>query len=97
MTPKTEAQDSDTDGVGAPSSGHGKSRHSGGRLIVITLEGHLDRKWMDWLGAIRMAHERDGTTRLWVAIPDQPMLYGLLMRIRDLGMTLISIIPEDRR
>ena len=64
--------------------------------MVITLDGHLDAKWKEWLGAKDMALEKDGTTRLWVLIMDQPMLYGILMRIRDLGLTLISIMPVDR-
>lgn len=95
MTPTTEDSATQTDSTGAPLSEHGHAGLGDGRWIVVTLMGHLDAKWMEWLGAKDMSLESNGTTRLRIFIADQPMLYGALMRIRDLGMTLISLVPED--
>ncbi len=39
----------------------------------------------------------DGNTRITGSVPDQSALYGLLMRLRDLGITLVSVNPADRQ
>lgn len=57
----------------------------------IRVEGHLDEAWSDWFGPARLAHEPDGVTRLQAALPDQAALHGLLARVRDLGLPLVSL------
>ena len=61
---------------------------------VIKLQGHLDQPWSEWLGGLEATHEDDGTTVLSGVIPDQPALHGILVRIRDLGLILVSISAD---
>ena len=63
--------------------------------VEIRLEGHLDTHWSPWFGGLVMAHEADGCTTLRGSVTDQAQLYGVLARIRDLGATLVSLIPLD--
>ena len=65
---------------------------SGYRLRV---DGHLGEHWSSWFGDLTLAHEDDGTTCLTGAITDQAELHGLLTKIRDLGVTLISVAVVD--
>ena len=62
----------------------------------LRIEGHLDEHWSAWFGDLDLAHEDDGTTSLTGAIADQAELHGLLTKIRDLGVTLISLTVVDR-
>lgn len=57
----------------------------------LRVEGHLDPHWSVWLDGLTLTHQIDGTTLLRGNVTDQPHLYGLLGRIRDLGATLISV------
>jgi hypothetical protein len=57
----------------------------------IRLKGHLDMRWREQLDVSDLTHESDGTTVLRATAADQPALHGLLQRIRDLGLPLISI------
>jgi hypothetical protein len=61
----------------------------------ICLEGHLDSRWADRLDVPELAHQPDGTTVLRLAGADQSALHGLLQRIRDLNLTLISVARLD--
>jgi hypothetical protein len=63
----------------------------------LRIAGHLDQHWSAWLGNLDLAHEEDGTTSLTGPITDQAELHGLLTKIRDLGVTLISLRVVDRR
>lgn len=60
-------------------------------IYEIRLRGHLDRRWCEQLGVPDLTHESDGTTILRGIAADQSALHGLLQRIRDLGLPLISI------
>jgi hypothetical protein len=53
--------------------------------------GHLDHHWSPWFGGLTLTHEEDGTTSLSGPVVDQAELHGLLMKVRDLGITLISV------
>jgi hypothetical protein len=53
--------------------------------------GHLPDHWSAWFGGLTLTREDDGTTTLSGAVPDQAALHGLLTKIRDLGITLISV------
>ncbi len=66
----------------------------------LRVNGHLDQHWSPWFGDLTLTHEADGTTSLTGAVPDQAALHGLLTKIRDLGVTLISVAiidPPDSR
>jgi hypothetical protein len=58
----------------------------------IRIQGHLDARWADRFEGLRFAHESDGTTLLSGPVVDQAALHGLLRRVRDLGMPLLSVI-----
>ncbi len=62
---------------------------------VIRVQGHLDPVWSAWLGGLRVDHEADGRTSLSGPVPDQAALYGLLGKIHDLGLTLISVNARE--
>lgn len=57
----------------------------------LSLDGHLDDHWYDWVTGLTMTHEPDGTTTLRSPGLDQAALHGLLKKICDLGIPLISV------
>lgn len=57
----------------------------------IRIRGHLDEHWVGRLGVPTLIHEADGSTVLPGVTVDQAALHGLLQRIRDLGIPLISV------
>ena len=57
----------------------------------ICLEGHLDFRWAPRLDVAALTHEGDGTTLIRIVAADQSALHGLLKRLRDLGLPLISV------
>jgi len=57
----------------------------------IRLEGQLDQRWSDWFAGFTLTNERDGTTTLTGHVIDQAALHGLLRRVGDLGVTLLSV------
>ena len=57
----------------------------------IRVQGHLDARWAAWLHDLTFTRERDGTTTLTGPLVDQAALHGLLNRIRDLGLPLVSM------
>ena len=61
----------------------------------LRIDGHLDQRWSAWFSDLTLTHESDGMTSLSGAIADQAELHGLLMKIRDLGVTLISVQVID--
>lgn len=58
----------------------------------IKLEGHLGRQWTDWFGGLTITLEDNGDTLLSGPLVDQAALHGLLKKVRDLGMPLVSVI-----
>ena len=64
-------------------------------VYQLRIAGHLDHHWSPWIGDLTLTHEDDGTTSLIGVVPDQAALHGLLTRIRDLGVTLISVAVID--
>ncbi len=59
------------------------------------LKGHLDARWAAWFDGMTFTHEGDGTTRLHGLVADQTALHGLLQRVRDLGLPLLSVRQVD--
>jgi len=57
----------------------------------IRLSGQLDQRWSDWFEGFTLTNQSDGTTTLTGPVVDQAALHGLLRRIGDLGVTLISL------
>ena len=60
-------------------------------LYAIRIKGHLDERWADWFEGLTFTHESDGTTLLDGPLTDQAALHGVLNRIRDLGLPIISV------
>jgi hypothetical protein len=61
----------------------------------IRLKGHLDSEWTDWFEGLIVTLEEDGNTLLSGPVTDQAALHGLLKKIRDLGMPLLSVSPLE--
>ena len=57
----------------------------------IRLKGHLDDKWADWFDGLTITREDNGETRLTGPVVDQAALHGVLRKVRDLGMPLLSV------
>jgi hypothetical protein len=62
-----------------------------GESYEIKIKGHLDESWADWFERLTFTYAGDGTTTLSGRILDQAALHGLLKKIRDLGMPLLSV------
>jgi len=60
-------------------------------LYEIRLKGHLADRWAGWFGEVVIGLEDDGTTRLICRTIDQAALYGLLKKVRSLGLPLLAI------
>jgi len=60
-------------------------------VYEIRLKGHLGRQWADWFEGLTITLEEDGNTLLTGLVLDQAALHGLLKKVRDLGMPLISV------
>ena len=69
-------------------------------VYQLRIKGHLGPKWTDWFGGMTITPEEGGETLLTGPVVDQAALHGLLRKVRDLGMPLISAIrvePSSRR
>jgi hypothetical protein len=64
-------------------------------LYEIRLKGHLGREWTDWFGGMDVALTEAGDTLLTGAVADQAALHGLLRKVRDIGMPLVSVNEID--
>ena len=61
----------------------------------LRLRGRLDRRWEGWFDGMTLTVEPDGTTALRGRVADQAALHGLLARLRDLGLPLVSVVQVD--
>jgi hypothetical protein len=61
----------------------------------IRLKGHLDNRWADWFEGLTITWEENGETLVTGPVADQAALHGLLRRVRDLGLPLLSVIKVD--
>jgi hypothetical protein len=64
-------------------------------VYQIRIKGHLGAQWADWFGGLSITLEEDGDTLLTGLVIDQAALYGLLKKVRDLGMPLVSVKPIE--
>jgi hypothetical protein len=71
------------------------SQPRGSGRYEIRLEGHLEDRWAAWFDGLSLTHESDGTTVLHGSVVDQAALHGLLQKVRDLGLPLVSVRPAD--
>jgi hypothetical protein len=61
-------------------------------VYEIRIKGHLGPQWRDWFGGLTIKLEENGETSLTGLVPDQAALHGLLKRVRDVGLPLISVV-----
>ena len=73
------------------STGH----HHGAGPYEIRVQGHLDSRWTAWFDGLGLTRERDGITVIHGSVADQAALHGLLQKVRDVGLSLVSVIQVD--
>ncbi len=69
--------------------------HNEPGLYEIRLKGHLNNRWTSWFEGLTITLEEDGDTLLTGPVIDQAALHGLLKKVRDLGMPLVSVNPLE--
>lgn len=70
-------------------------REDHGDWYEIRIQGRLDDRWSTWFDDLDLSHADDGTTVLRGAVADQAALHGLLHKLRDLGVPLLSVTQTD--
>ena len=60
-------------------------------VYEIRIKGHLGSQWTDWFEGLTIMLDEDGDTLLTGLVTDQAALYGLLKKVRDLGLPLVSV------
>ncbi|MDA0268365.1 MAG: hypothetical protein O3A14_15765 [Cyanobacteria bacterium] len=61
----------------------------------MCIKGHLDQRWSNWFEGFAIVLKDNGETRLSGPVVDQAALFGLLMKVRDLGLPLVSVNPTQ--
>ena len=69
--------------------------HNGAGWYDIRLKGHLDSRWAAWFDGLSLTHDSDGTTIISGPVLDQAALHGLLQKVRDVGIPLVSVAQID--
>jgi hypothetical protein len=64
-------------------------------VYQIRIKGHLGSQWTDWFEGLTITLEDNGDTLLTGPVVDQAALHGLLKKVRDLGMPLVSVSPVE--
>jgi hypothetical protein len=70
-----------------------EQRHAANQPVFyqIRIKGHLGQQWMDWFDGLTVTLEEEGCTLLTGPMIDQAALHGILKKVRDLGMPLLSV------
>jgi hypothetical protein len=68
---------------------------AGSMSYQVRVLGHLDDHWSTWFGDLHIAHHEDGTSTLTGPVADQAQLHGILARLRDVGLVLVSVHTVD--
>ena len=63
--------------------------------VEIRVKGRIDEHWSDWFEGLTVTHTGGSNTVLTGSVVDQAALYGLLTRLRDLGLTLLSVSSSE--
>ena len=61
----------------------------------IRVKEHLDVSWQEWFEGLQITHEETGTTLIAGSLQDQAALYGVLLKIRQLGLSLLWLDSDD--
>jgi hypothetical protein len=69
----------------------------GMRVYLIRIQGHLDAGWVEWFDGFTFTLEDSGETLMCGHVADQAALFGVLRKIRDLGMPLVSLQSVQKR
>jgi hypothetical protein len=69
--------------------------HPGAGRYEIRIQGHLATRWAAWFDGLTLTQEHDGTTLIRGPVVDQAALHGLLQKVRDVGLPLISVTPVE--
>ena len=77
-----------------PRAGGMRDQPGAGRY-QIRLRGHLETRWAAWFDGMTLSHEGDGSTILSGQVVDQAALHGLLRKVRDTGLPLVSVMGVD--
>jgi hypothetical protein len=72
-----------------------KTDSSQTQVYQIRITGHLGQQWMDWFDSLTITLEEDGDTLITGPVVDQAALHGLLKKVRDLGLPLVSVNPVE--
>jgi hypothetical protein len=77
----------------APGTSTGNWNEAG--RYEIRIDGHLDNRWSAWFDGLSLVRQSDGTTTIQGPVADQAALHGLLQRVRDTGLPLVSVTPLE--
>lgn len=61
----------------------------------LRLKGHLEPRWSAWFDGLTLTEDSDGTTVIHGSVIDQAALHGLLQKVRDIGLPLVSVTRVD--
>ena len=70
-------------------------KHNQQHYYKIRIKGHIADRWAEWFEDLTITLEEDGTTLLSGPVVDQAALHGLLKKVRDLGLPLLSVCPQE--
>ena len=79
------------EGQDMPNECSGVNRSCQAAFYQIRIEGHLGEQWAEWFDGLAVSQEMGGETMLSGLVVDQAALYGLLKKVRDLGMPLVAV------
>jgi hypothetical protein len=77
---------------GRPTNDRREARH-----YEIRVQGHLDSRWAGWFDGLSLIHDSDGTSVIRGTVADQAALHGLLQKVRDIGLHLVSVTQVSPR